>query len=392
MRLDNSTFLPDQLIGGWNSLIWTERFTDAGDFELLTYDIDNALSIMPIKGPCLLCLRGSDEVMIVDEHEITMDDNGIEMLKTTGRTFETFLEQRFNFTLLPGTEYQQQRNYTDGEMIELLIFDAMLNNSYNVLSNSSVVRTNDQVPNVLLAEEWTDTSTSTTQWMTAGVVYPDIRQRLSALDFGIRNKRPNVASANIVSITNPSTWASRGVISRAVQNNITSLVMELYDGVDRSASQSVVEPVVMAPQLGHFHQPRSLFSLKDFKTAVDVRSPYASGQNWQSIYAAQTGIGLNRRWKYVEVGDEFGTTSSNAPLQQYANQLYLAARKLKYFDGEVTSAIPYVYGVDYNLGDLVTVIGNHDFNQDVRVVEFIRSQDENGETAYPTLAFIDPDA
>lgn len=386
LRLENVNFTPDLLIEGWDSLIWTERYSEAGDFELHSYNIDSVLTALPIKTPSLVTLRDSREVMIVEEHSIETDDDGVEVLITKGRSFETFLEQRFNYTLLPGTEYQLQRNYKDGDVIELLIFDAILNNSYNVLTNDVTVRTNDFIANIKLAESWTDASVAATQWVTAGIVYDDIKTRLNGLDFGIRILRPSTASANIVSITNPNTFSSRGVISRAVQSNVAEMIIEVYDGDDRSAS------VIFSPQLGHFVKPRSVFSLKDFKTAIIVKSPYAAGQNWQSTFTTQTGLGLTRRWKYVEVGDEFGIAGSNTPLANYANSLYQTSRKLKYFDGQVVSTIAYKYNTDYFLGDLVTVVGNHDFTDVVRVTEYIRSQDKEGEVAYPTLAFVDPDA
>lgn len=44
------------------------------------------------------------------------------------------------------------------------------------------------------------------------------------------------------------------------------------------------------------------------------------------------------------------------------------------------------YRVDYNIGDLVGVIGNYDTFKKMRVVEYVEIEDENGSQSYPTLA------
>jgi len=62
---------------------------------------------------------------------------------------------------------------------------------------------------------------------------------------------------------------------------------------------------------------------------------------------------------------------------------------VKVVDGEIVPTAQFKYGRDYNLGDIVELQGNSGIVQNARVTEYIRSQDESGEHAYPTVAVLD---
>jgi hypothetical protein len=54
-------------------------------------------------------------------------------------------------------------------------------------------------------------------------------------------------------------------------------------------------------------------------------------------------------------------------------------------DGSVEHTTQYVYGVDYFLGDLVTVINKYGIQIDVQVLEVVEVWDENGYSCTPTF-------
>jgi sulfur carrier protein ThiS len=62
---------------------------------------------------------------------------------------------------------------------------------------------------------------------------------------------------------------------------------------------------------------------------------------------------------------------------------------IKTVDGEIVPTSQFEYGVHYNLGDIIEVQGNSEIVQACRVTEYIRSQDEAGEKAYPTVTMLD---
>jgi hypothetical protein len=61
----------------------------------------------------------------------------------------------------------------------------------------------------------------------------------------------------------------------------------------------------------------------------------------------------------------------------------------KVVDGEIVPDIQFKYGVHYYLGDVVELQGNSGIVQNARVTEYIRTQDESGERAYPTVTVLD---
>jgi hypothetical protein len=56
------------------------------------------------------------------------------------------------------------------------------------------------------------------------------------------------------------------------------------------------------------------------------------------------------------------------------------------FDGEISKNSQYIYGRDYELGDLVEIRNSDKVSQQMRVIEQIFASDAEGDRAYPTLA------
>jgi hypothetical protein len=57
-------------------------------------------------------------------------------------------------------------------------------------------------------------------------------------------------------------------------------------------------------------------------------------------------------------------------------------------DGETSPISEYKYGTDYKMGDILELESFTGALSKARVTEFIRSQDSNGEKAYPTISVI----
>jgi Siphovirus ReqiPepy6 Gp37-like protein len=74
-----------------------------------------------------------------------------------------------------------------------------------------------------------------------------------------------------------------------------------------------------------------------------------------------------------------------AAMQQRGLEELAKHRSLYAFDGEIPQHQPYVYGVDYNLGDLVEERSPDGFISQLIVTEQIFVSDSSGELSYPTL-------
>jgi hypothetical protein len=110
---------------------------------------------------------------------------------------------------------------------------------------------------------------------------------------------------------------------------------------------------------------------------------------FKEVYAAGVDPaveGLERRVMVVNASDITSTTGLDAALSQRGYEALANARVLQAFDGEISQSSQYVYGRDYNLGDVVETRNVDGVTNNMRVTEQIFVEDQNGERQYPTLA------
>lgn len=397
LRLGSTIFKPLDVIEGWDSLIWTERYRGYGEFELRSYNIDEIINLLPTDDPTIkpqmVCLRDSREAMIVESHQITTDDKGREMVLTKGRTFETFLEQRVLFGLSNRPKKTQQ-GYTARGLVQLLIWNALVNNSTVDVFFLWFRGTNmngDRIPNVAVSEGFTIAGTTNKiRQLETDYLYPIIVDLLSEDKLGIRNIRPNTASAKIVTV-DPGT----GNITRTTTSDVNDLCIEIYAGQDRTAGSAT--PVIFTASQNHLLRPRYLFTNKNLKNTGYGTSAVTFDYYYFDNGNEDTWTGLKRRVTKFDAGSRFGTNTGSASdvadaddfLTDKTERQVRRRQNMLYLDAEVSSYTSYEYGPDkdYFLGDKVTAIGKYGVNKTVRVSEYIRIHDRDGERAYPTLTF-----
>ena len=62
-----------------------------------------------------------------------------------------------------------------------------------------------------------------------------------------------------------------------------------------------------------------------------------------------------------------------------------AGKRVVMLSGDVSPLSPYIYRTHYNLGDTVSLHGDHGLVEKMVVSEYIRTEDENGDRGYPGL-------
>jgi hypothetical protein len=90
------------VIDTFKSLIWTERYSSYGDFEIYTNVNETALK--NLRQDFYLWLRESEQLMIIEQLRIESDAENGNYLAVTGRSLESVLERRIIWkqTLLNG--------------------------------------------------------------------------------------------------------------------------------------------------------------------------------------------------------------------------------------------------------------------------------------------------
>ena len=87
----NDNFVPIAILDSFESLIWTNRYSEYGEFEIYTKPSEHILRTLMLGNH--LQLKGTDRLMIIED-STPNDDN----LVITGRSLESILNRRIVWT------------------------------------------------------------------------------------------------------------------------------------------------------------------------------------------------------------------------------------------------------------------------------------------------------
>jgi len=355
----NSKMQPTQMIQNYDSLIWTERFTSCGDFQLKTGLVTEFMELLP--AGTRVTLRDSNIVMEVEDHIVEKKRGQAPKLSVIGRSFDSILDRRASIQRVAANEgdwqvVAKQPSDVAYFIVKWICVDGTTDPN-DVFPQSSVIFLEPEdymaeagpnraftvprgsllttVQNLLAVEAPADSSTSPPT--------PEV------LPHGIRAVRPNI--------------------------NGTAVAMEIYTGVDRT------DTIRFSAINDDIDEATYLFGKSSYANVAYVIGP-SSQEIMQSV--VETPSGFDRRVVLVD-GSSSGVEDARA--MRAEGTIALANRTpISMFDGSINEDLqPYLYGRDYGLGDLVKLAGEYGLDEIARVTEYIRSEDQNGYKAYPTL-------
>jgi len=389
LRVDPNTYLPDTLVEGYTSLIWTERMLEAGGFELSTPEIEKTASLLP-EGS-FVTLRDTKEVMVVESHTMTRSPEGTAELKLFGSTYDTLLRGRVMVANEHGKDWPVLWPYKGSEFISMLAWTHLVNRSGEDPSRAdTMMDVYGWIPQVVVTDSSTIAGVTEDWTLAGGEVYQRLRDFLSLSDLGVRTIRPSKTTGNVMSFDTSRT-ASRGTPIKTPTSNIAELRLDVYNGLDRTKNQSSRPAVIFHYEAGHIDQPQYLISLKEYRNVAVISTSIGSFSIVPHTTPPEDGTaaGLDRRVLFVDGGskadEESETDFTNAAIQKGYIELAKHNRVVM-FDGAISPLAPYAYNVDYFLGDRVTLMGEFGFEETMFISEYIRTEDINGERGYPGLA------
>ena len=429
------------VIDRFESMIWTERFSAWGDFELLIFSTPEMRRILP--AGTLLSMSDSYRVMKVELVENSVDDQDRQMLKVSGRSLEAILDERVarnSFADLD-TLAKWTITGTPGNIIRQV---------FNEVCRTNPLLADDQIPflveGVLFPPGTIEESTEViTVELGLGTVYKVMKDICDAYDLGFRLLR---------------------------NFDKSELYFDVYAGNDRTTLQSVLAPVVFAPNLDNLTNISEVTSTANYRNVAYVYHPIsvqivtADGVNVEVdgfdrrvlvvdasdiklperpyTLASDETAAINRYLGFNDPSEDLKasmrklvqknrltqadfdnitlsisnaaltagervsitnartvswdhnaleTTYINTMLQLRGRDELAKNRSVQAFDGELPINSPYPYEVAYQLGDKVEMRNNDGITNQMRVTEQIFVSDSQGERAYPTLAidrFITP--
>lgn len=343
------------MMDAFETFIWTERYNQYGDFELLLPATLPVFSFL--KRDNYVYRKGTKVLMIIEDLEITTNVEDGDHLVVTGRSLESILERRIIWGRKTLTG-----NFQNG-------IKTLLNE--NVISPSNTKR---KIPGFTFKASED----------------PNITKLTIDVEFNGDNLYDAISSLCI----------EKDVGFRIWPTDDGGFEFSLYAGEDRSYAQEDNPWVVFSPKYDNFLNSDYFESgvlLKTDALAQCEETHYETTEEGESYsytvvlqeeVVGKDGVksGLERRELFVDAGrlsDEGDTTSQ---LQQKGKEALAETDMTITFEGEIEASIQYIYGVDFFMGDVVQVVNDYGKEASSRITELIVSQDVNGERLTPTFS------
>lgn len=327
----NPDYLPDQIVEGFTSKIWTERYLDPGQFEFKTPFVDELMEILPEQ--TFISHRHTKEVMQVETHSISTDDFGVEELTISGRSVDAIFQSRFVEGSY-GKRRQMARQYAPGGAAIVMMWNSV--NNDRTPDPKDVTRwrkddddlpehdydhdgppwdwnTKDKLPNVEISDSATSTTgTMRRWWLKEGMLYDQLVRVLRQGHLGVRTIRPPSAvtadEGAPDGFVGERCWVKStpldefGDIVRVTKDNYTELRFDIYRGIDRSTGQSENPTVIFNLRRDHFDKAEHLYSRAEWKTHMEVMS--GLNRRWDIYRSGQSGFtGWQRRTMAMDAGE-----------------------------------------------------------------------------------------
>lgn len=343
------------------SLIWTERYKQYGDFQMTIASTRRARSLLV--ADTMLATSVSQRVMKIETVEEGTDSENRRMLTVKGRSVETLMYDRVAKESL--SDLTTSPKWT----IAGLTATAAARKIFHDICVTGVLSPYDVIPFIhegTLSSapsnipEPVDLVTVELEPMT---VYDAITQLADIWNFGFRILR---------------------------NGNASQLWFDIYMGADRTTGQTVLPAVVFSPQLDNLQNTKELVTTENAKNVAYVYSP----AGFQMVLAdgVEADVsGFERRVLAVKADDitteEYPVAEDlTAALIRRGNEALSQNRTFHGLEGEISQTSQYKPGRDYNLGDLVEMRNQDGVTNEMRVTEIIYASDGEGERSYPTLA------
>lgn len=354
-----------EVVDRYESMVWAERWAEIGDFEI---DIRSSYeSRAMFKTGTKLAMSHSLRVMTVETVLDKTDANGVRLLNIKGPSIEDILDDRAarpsnaSLTTSPTWDIVDE----PAEVIRKIVRDICITGTLNVL---------DKIPYIFEGRH-------------PAIPASNIPEPIDPIGVKIEPKSVYEAIKDLA-----NTWT---LGFRLLRNDATGqLYFDVYSGVDRTASQLTMPPVLFSPDLENLQNTSALYTIDEFKNVALVIAKNGSREVFPDDVDPLTD-GFARRVLVVQASDiELPGGVLDSPddialrtaMIQRGKEALAEHRAFEAFDGEISQRSQYLYGIDYDLGDLVETRNSDGVANQMRVIEQIFVSDREGERAYPTLA------
>jgi hypothetical protein len=370
---------PIDILDEYISCIWTERYADAGDFELIT--LATPANRRRFVLDTLISIPDSKRIMRVHKVEEKDDeDNGV-TLNIKGFDLSYILKQRVIATKALDGELLATTFFSDDSPIDLM--DHMVwriciaASGYQLSSGDTIPFLNDYIA-------------------TPGSLYPASNIPPPTPGGFVWEQKIADLNSAIVDLCKAYDLGYR----LYKDPNASKLYFEGYNGLDRTTNQTDFPPVIFSTDMTNLQSTTEyqdntahfnvVVAVYQYNNPVEGAEPKTLTINEivSDPQLAFSSGGFDQKTKFITVSNlPDGMALEDAPdyLIQLATEELNRARPVDVYDGEIDQNSDFVYERDYYLGDLVEVRGNNGGGAYMRVVEQIIKYDSSGKSSYPSL-------
>lgn len=356
-----------------DSIIWTERYNKAGDVTLLVPPTKALIG--ELTEGTFLSIDESKEVMLI---ETALVQGG--QLKVTGNTLAKFLDNRvFHVQGVYDPKYLAYTGMTPSQVIsDMVQRTVMASHIHRSPAGAEMVDGDAQIINGLVAGAVDFSGSPVDMQVQFGPLYSAIEAIADTYKVGFSLYLDSV---------NPTLGTD------------FTLKFTTYLGRDLTSAQSVNPVVKFSPNLDSLGNLSELRSIANYKNvAIVYAPPETAGFTGQIVVETDPNnpapTQFDRRTILIQddelTVEKVGSTAAITTLMhQKAKDALANNNYTKVVDGEVVPQSQFTYGVDYTLGDIVELASPSGLATKARVTEYIRTKDNTGKRAYPTVSVTD---
>lgn len=350
LRIYNKSWVAIDEVEALESVIWTDRYDEQGDFEI--YTAINSKNISIFQDGFFVSMSKSEHSMIINSVDIKTNIEFGNKLIVRGVSLESILYKRivWNQTILSGNLQTE---------IERLLNE-------NIISPTETYR---QIPNFVFQESTDSRITSLTvdSQFTGDYIY-DVISKLCK---------------------------QNGIGFKIIRSSEGQYVFSLYSGEDRSYEQLQNPFVVFSPKFDNIISSEYSESSENHRTSALVAGE-GEGIDRKTVsidFPGDEVSGFERREIFVDArdvssiidGDPLSTEEYEDLLVYRGLMDLLEYRPFKSFEGKSDASRVYTYQEDFNLGDIVQTENEYEKKGRTRITEIIMSESESGLDIYPTF-------
>lgn len=345
LQVYDSSFTQIAVIENYSSLIWTKRYCDAGDFEVVIPVGDEIPSWITDwsatdEEDYYVKLKEDPEegyFMIFEKLELDQDSEDGTTLTLTGRSLHAILDRR---VVWASVTYESK---TTAYILKQLLTNAIISPSLAIRKIDNFTYTDP--------DSSYEFSTVTAEYF-GNSIMDSIFDLCTEDDYGFR-------------------------VLYDTDNQI--FTSEMYKGTDHSYDNTEGNSIIyFATEMNNISESNYIRDLTDYKNVILAR-----GSSTSINYILGTVSGIARRELYYQDSD----VSTKGALQKSASYA-MSQNTIESLIEASTNAAIFEYGVDFVVGDIVTIQNDYGIEQTARITEIIFSDDSGGVSIYPTLKTI----